>query len=596
MSAPRYLLLLTRPSADHRGLVDKFASMTGLIAIEAPVGAILLCSDPKLALFVSPTDAIIGDLFDKKTATRLTTDELVATKLDFAALLSNYWGGYIAVRRGHTSDEVLRDPSGALPCYHVTTGMGLALASDAQTLCDAGLLTPEIDYSSLACHLYGAGLPTRYTVLRGLNEVPPGFCLSTGRGEVEELWSPWQFVSEAQVDNREPIEVQLRRTVQNCVTAWTDRRKKILIGVSGGLDSSIVASCLSRTGTSVVAATLTTSDSEGDERLFARPLADALDIELIEAEYRHEHIDITKSAAAHLPRPIARTQILAHDATMLAIAREHSIDAFFSGNGGDNVFCFLQSAKPLVDRLLTSGPGFGAFHVLKDICRMTGCSPFQALRLAARTLGSSGRGYRWKGDPTFLSGDALSIAIETVAHPWLVAPSNALPGKAAHIAMLLRAQLTLEGFDRRQGPITINPLISQPVMELCLSIPSWQWCADGRNRAVARRAFADILPERIIGRRHKGGPDGFSVEILERNRARIAERLLDGRMAQQGLLDRNALEEALRDRGPTFGVERVRILALLDTEAWLDHWSGMRSSTLGAPGDWRRHAASDPNG
>lgn len=582
MSAPRYLLVLLRDRVDAHELASDLARKTGLMPTAAPKDAILLCSAPTLAVFVSSTAAIIGHVFDKKTGLCATSHDFIGPDSSPDRLLTDFWGGYVAIHGRDAGYEIFRDPSGALPCYHVSLPIGLALASDPQALCDAGLLLPDIDYTSLARHLYGAGLPNTHTVLQGLNDIPAGFRLRTASETVNEVWTPWRFVSNGSAANCEPIEARLTRTVQNCVSAWARQHRAILIGVSGGLDSSIVAACLSQTPGRIVAATLTTTDLEGDERLFARPLAQALGIDLIEAEYNHDHIDIGKSAAAHLPRPIARTQMLAHDATMLEIAREHSIDAFFSGNGGDNVFSLLQSAKPFVDRLLAHGPAPGVFRTLIDICRMTGCSPLQALSLALDSWRATGRSYSWRGDGSFLSPDALATAHGSIDHPWLVAPADALPGKAAHIAMLLRAQLTLEGFDRQRGPITINPLMAQPVVELCLSIPSWQWCTGGRNRAVARDAFAYRLPPAIIARRHKGGPDGFSVEILERNRARIAERLLDGRMRQEGLLDHAALEQALRDRGPTTGIERVRILALLDTEAWLDHWCATRSSILAA--------------
>jgi len=53
-----------------------------------------------------------------------------------------------------------------------------------------------------------------------------------------------------------------------------------------------------------------------------------------------------------------------------------------------------------------------------------------------------------------------------------------------------------------------------------------RWRAGGRDRAVARAAFAADLPPAIIGRRSKGGPDGFSAIVLREHRTAIRERLL----------------------------------------------------------------------
>jgi asparagine synthase (glutamine-hydrolysing) len=99
----------------------------------------------------------------------------------------------------------------------------------------------------------------------------------------------------------------------------------------------------------------------------------------------------------------------------------------------------------------------------------------------------------------------------------------------------------------------LHPLFSQPVVEACLAIPSWEWRAGGIDRAVARQAFAADLPEEILRRRTKGGPDGFCAEIIRHHHARIRARLLDGALARQGILDRVAVEKALGADRPLSG-------------------------------------------
>src|SRR3546814_18394533 len=72
-----------------------------------------------------------------------------------------------------------------------------------------------------------------------------------------------------------------------------------------------------------------------------------------------------------------------------AIAAEHSrieatepVTAYFSGNGGDNVFCSLNSAAPLADRLLANGPGPGAFTTARDLADLTGSGLIEVARPA----------------------------------------------------------------------------------------------------------------------------------------------------------------------------------------------------------------------
>src|SRR3546814_13971402 len=58
--------------------------------------------------------------------------------------------------------------------------------------------------------------------------------------------------------------------------------------------------------------------------------------------------------------------------------------------------------------------------------------------------------YRWKPDLRFLSSAGTALAHGAVAHPWLDAPDDALPGKAARIA-LIAAEQGLRSEERRVG-------------------------------------------------------------------------------------------------------------------------------------------------
>ncbi|MGK4422636.1 asparagine synthase-related protein, partial [Klebsiella pneumoniae] len=71
------------------------------------------------------------------------------------------------------------------------------------------------------------------------------------------------------------------------------------------------------------------------------------------------------------------------------------------------------------------------------------------------------------------------------------------------------AQSYVEGHDPQDLLPTVSPLLSQPLVETCLGVPSWLWFEGGRNRVVARRAFAGDLPADVIWRRSKGTPDSF---------------------------------------------------------------------------------------
>jgi asparagine synthase (glutamine-hydrolysing) len=78
----------------------------------------------------------------------------------------------------------------------------------------------------------------------------------------------------------------------------------------------------------------------------------------------------------------------------------------------------------------------------------------------------------------------------------------------------------------------------------------------------------------VIDRRSKGAFDGFCARLFDRNRVLVGELLLEGGLARQGILDRSAVEAALRNPAPS-GELVMRLLALVDAEAWLRSWSDM---------------------
>jgi asparagine synthase (glutamine-hydrolysing) len=77
----------------------------------------------------------------------------------------------------------------------------------------------------------------------------------------------------------------------------------------------------------------------------------------------------------------------------------------------------------------------------------------------------------------------------------------------------------------------------------------------------------------ILNRRVKGTPSHFAARLLDHFRSSIRERLLSGRLASHGIIDRKALEKALAGERPVPDLERVRILELVNCENWIEHWA-----------------------
>ncbi|AKM08758.1 hypothetical protein AB433_00020 [Croceicoccus naphthovorans] len=64
--------------------------------------------------------------------------------------------------------------------------------------------------------------------------------------------------------------------------------------------------------------------------------------------------------------------------------------------------------------------------------------------------------------------------------------------------------------------------MSQPLLEFCLGVPTWTWVTGGQNRALARAAFADLLPRSVLDRTSKAGPDSFIRSAFDRHPRRAS--------------------------------------------------------------------------
>jgi len=573
---PRYLLLIPF-GAEPVEQGERLGRRTGLrVAWTAPRLAVLV-NDSCGCLEVPDFGVVVGTLFHRHGPARaipaLSTGAIGAiARGGLTHLLRAFWGGYVAASCQGDAVEVMRDPSGALPCYRGTSADGTLLASDVDLLLAAGAEVPGIDWDGLMRMLWSSGLPTRATALAGVSTVLPGTSVTPGTREDRATlrWSPWDHVVPDRLAEEERS-ARLRRIVQHCVTGWASSWSRPLVSLSGGLDSSIVAACLADAGSDARCVTLYTDDPAGDERHYAQALCKGLGLPLAESRYALDAEDLAKPLGLHLPRPAGRAQNHAYERAHIAVAALEGADVFFTGNGGDNVFGYSQSAAALVDRLRHEGLGSGTLGTLRDVCAQTGAGPWRVLRAAFR-IARQPVTYRWKPNVALLAPDLVAAArADTLDHVWLDAPADALPGKAGHVAGLARAQLNIEP-DRSLVAPVVNPLLSQPILETCLAIPSWAWRSGGRDRAAARDAFAARLPPSIAGRRSKGTPDPFLGEIVRRNRGALRDRLLGGALAARGLLDRVAIEQLLSADRRTTGEENMRLLELANVEGWLNVW------------------------
>ncbi len=541
-------------------------------------GTVCLWSDED-GIDIDSRGYIVGHLFEKgKPGCRVTRlgkqarEDIIQSS--GRALLERYWGGYVAILASPPDQEIsiLRDPSGALPCLTLHSGEQIIVASDIQLAASLSTRPIQIDYLELARFISGTDQLGRRTCLAAVDEILPGEQLHflEGRVAAKALWSPWSFTDP--LGDGPDLLASLQACLMDCTSSWASCFEHIVLGVSGGLDSSIVAVGVSKVCPDLRCFTMIGPDPDGDESAHARVLTDFLGRPLQRVNYDIDCIDIERPVLPHLPWPVGSLFLQGIEQAHQELVERSPVDAYFAGNGGDGVLCNLSSASPLADRFQAEKFSRGFMRTLRDICDLTGADALTVLRLASRRLTRRRDGFVPHRDILGLTPTIVERLGPAVSHhPWLSDVPKRFPGKWAHVAMITRSHRSIE-FHPRTEPPQIAPLLSQPIVELCLAIPTWLWVAGGRDRSMARGAMEDILPRALLKRTGKGGPDGFMHLIYRTRRSEIRSFLRDGLLVANGLLDPSFLDQPFDLSANGRGRVR-RMLAFVAAESWARAWS-----------------------
>lgn len=554
---------------------ERHSDLATLCACEAR----LWVGDETEVVDLGPHGLAIGALFTRGDAMPCRSvgfDGRTASGVEGAAqkLLDQYWGAYAAVltsgREARTA--ILVDPSGLLPVYVVDTASHTLLTSHVRLIarcCDTRL---GVDWTELHSFLCRPDLRQRATCVEGVYELRPGSLTVIGAGSCQDkqLWCADAFMPAAIQPPWPELVGELRSTAIAVLGAWEKRLGPIAVAASGGVDSSFICGALHAGGASFGCITAATPDPSGDERAAVRRLANHLDLPYAEGVYDPSQFDVHACASATLPRPSRKSFLNGVDRLFSAAAEELGAAVVMDGNGGDNLFCYLHSAAPVADRLRAGRSPAGWMTTFLDVCRVTGCDVGTMARATSRRLKKAGRFPEWPADARLLARAAQPFADTEPLRPWTDVPVGPHRGKHDHLALIMRAQNHLHGLS---SPVPrFSPLMSQPLLELCLSIPTWSWCTGGLNRSLARQAFAGELPPTLRARTAKAGPDSYIRAIFDRNRRTIAQTLLDGVLLRAGLLDRAAVERALTIDAASEGSLVYRLLDLAEAELWARCW------------------------
>jgi asparagine synthase (glutamine-hydrolysing) len=527
---------------------------------------------------------VIGTLFQSTAGTRvIPTSHVSVTTGDSGQLLTQlYWGRYVAFVREPVSGDVhvVRDPTGGMPC-HWTKVEGLDVYF--QRLEDLDLLGPRRDSINrrfLLGYLLYESARNHETGIEGIENVLAGECVEhhAGRRSRVLAWNPATFAANDIIEDTHLAIRLMRETTRHCVQAWAASLDRVALRLSGGLDSSIVLACLAETrgGPEIVCVNdFIEHGASADERHYARLAAGQAGSTLIERQPSREFDfdvlrDMRRAVCPHAC--LGGSEAASDDVQFM---RALQVQAVFDGVAGDELFCHGRALPTAVDYAWLHGLRPSLARIALDDAEYRSVSYWNVLRAVWR-YGMLGR--RWEVGSALphdfrplVTRDVRASAprFEAFLPPHLRDVHDLPPGKVSHLyAITGHFTRTHVATPAAQEWVSVSPLCSQPLAELCLRIPLHVLCTGGRDRSIARSAFEGAVPEEILYRRAKGSATERVHSMVADNLPAIRALLLDGFLAREGLIDRAATEEVLSGRPTRLRSFDLEILHYVNIEAW----------------------------
>jgi asparagine synthase (glutamine-hydrolysing) len=263
--------------------------------------------------------------------------------------------------------------------------------------------------------------------------------------------------------------------------------------------------------------------------------------------------------------------------------------AMFTGGGGDQQFFEFHRPWPAADCLRAHGLGPRFFAAAMDAARLGRTSVWAAIRLAFADRWSPATPALTVPQPPHLFTEAacaeagrLADASHELMHPAMQTADPLPIGKRQQAQQLVHPFDPFDPFEREAAPELVNPLMSQPLTELCLRLPTYVLTHGGCARGLARLAFRADLPADIATRRAKGGMAGHIQSVLLNGLPFVQDVLLDGELVRRGLVDRRRAEALLRGSRTAVAHRAGEIHACLAVEAWLQRHRRAQQRQAGA--------------
>lgn len=509
-----------------------------------------------------------GHVFSTHSDTEVIVHAYESMGIDFVNALR----GMFAIALWDSRQHLLilaRDRMGQKPLFYSSIRGQLAFASEIKALIQWPELRKVVDPRALHDYFSYLYIPGARSILRGVEKLKPGhlLCLRQPGSEISitQYWKPTYSP-----DYSRSLGNYAEELVEELDQASRIRlRSDVPVGafLSGGIDSSIIASLMSRHSSAVHTFCMGFTDKRFDESPFAGELAkeigtnhttQVLDPDSFGPE------DFLK-CIYYMDEPFGDSSFVA--TYWLSMITRSKVKVALSGDGGDELFGGYSRYRNLRDIQSMQRLPSALRHWIEDLSRRTRSSHFPSSDTFFRQLNKAMRLSRLSENDLIISlsmyfSEAEKKELFSMDWQESLGPYSSFSDwkERLHSTSAVRNAVDRMMFDeigvalvddmlvkvdRASMACSLevrSPFLDHKVVELALQIPLEYKLNRGVSKLVLRRAFENMLPRKVFKRKKQG----FEVPLgnwFSRNEWRefVSEVLSPAKLKDEGIFDVQAV-------------------------------------------------------
>lgn len=479
-----------------------------------------------------------------------------------------------------------RDAVGPRPLYYHANNDRIVWSSELMPLLGLPGVDVEINDEYVAGFL-ARGMEVDITPYRNVYAVAPGHAVLSSNGRVE-VRRFWQLSATAKIRYKcdEEYEEHFRALFRDAVRCRLRVDGPVWATLSGGLDSSSIV-CMADEilkTESVAASRIETvsyvydESTTSDERKFIQCVEEqrgAAGHHLLDEDYPTLGAFPEES---HASFPDFLDCFVNRHRALCSSMKADGARVLFTGHGGDEVLCSAPNPAPQLGDLMVEHRWRDLHHALNDwgkalkrpyidLLWRDGLRPL----LPARLQLLCGVKANFRLPPWYDKGFVEKMNLRER----YLASSNGLdfdlPSERDQAVGFRSAMKTISrnSYRARGGIETSHPILHRPLVEFLQAIPFEQRVRPGEARSLMRRALEDQLPEKILKRRTKTGPQEALYRAITRQWPRLRPIFDHPLVCARGYMDQTELRTALERARHGCETNAFPILQTISLEFWL---------------------------